>query len=126
MCALSNIEKGSAVLGIIQLNRKEKEEQQISVPAAISCYLGVTEPAMFGINLKYQFPFIAAMIGSGVAGIMSVGMGLMANSVGVGGLPGFLSFNLPDYWRFFLIAAVAIVIPFILTVVVGRKRGYGQ
>lgn len=126
MIAFSNIAQGSAVLGIIYLNRKDKEEQQISVPAAISCYLGVTEPAMFGINLKYQFPFIAAMIGSGVAGIMSVGMGLMANSVGVGGLPGFLSFNLPDYWRFFLIAAVAIAIPFILTVVVGRKRGYGQ
>lgn len=125
MIAFSNIAQGSAVLGIIYLNRKDKDEQQISVPAAISCYLGVTEPAMFGINLKYNFPFIAAMVGSAIAGVISVGMGLMANSIGVGGIPGFLSFNLPDYWKFFLIAAIAIIVPFVLTVVVGRKRGHG-
>lgn len=57
MIALSNIAQGSAVVAIIYLNRKDKKEQQVSVPAAISCYLGVTEPAMFGINLRYLFPF---------------------------------------------------------------------
>ena len=44
MIAFSNIAQGSAVLGIIILNWQNKEEQQISIPAAISCYLGVTEP----------------------------------------------------------------------------------
>lgn len=127
MIAFSNIAQGSAVLGIIILNRKNKDEQQISVPAAISAYLGVTEPAMFGINLKYNYPFIGAMIGSAVAGIMSVGMGLMANGIGVGGLPGFLSFNVPDYWKFFLIAAVAIVVPLAFTLFMGaRKKSNGS
>ena len=51
--------------------------------------LGVTEPAMFGINLKYVFPFLAAMIGSSIAAVISVGSGVMANSIGVGGIPGF-------------------------------------
>ncbi len=122
MIAFSNIAQGSAVLGIIILNRKNKDEQQISVPAAISAYLGVTEPAMFGINLKYNYPFIGAMIGSAVAGIMSVGMGLMANGIGVDGLPGFLSFNVPDYWKFFLIAAVAIVVPLTFTLFMGARK----
>ena len=66
MIALSNIAQGSAVLSIIYLNRKDEEEKQVSIPAMISCYLGVTEPAMFGINLKYVFPFLSAMIGSSI------------------------------------------------------------
>lgn len=126
MIAFSNIAQGSAVLGIIILNWGNKEEEQISVPAAISCYLGVTEPAMFGINLKYHFPFIAAMIGSAIAGIMSVGMGLMANGIGVGGLPGILSFNLVDWPKFVLIAAVAILVPMLLTIYVGRSKKHGS
>ena len=65
MIALSNIAQGSAVMAMIRINKKTKpEEEQVSIPAAISCYLGVTEPAMFGINLKYVYPFLAAMVGS--------------------------------------------------------------
>ncbi|NLL75354.1 MAG: PTS transporter subunit EIIC, partial [Erysipelothrix sp.] len=121
MIAFSNIAQGSAVLGIWYLHRGNKEEEQVSIPAIISCYLGVTEPAMFGINLKYRYPFYMAMIGSAVAGVMSVGFGLMANSVGVGGLPGFLSFNADKWLLFGLIALVAIVIPFTLTVWKGKQ-----
>lgn len=72
MIALSNIAQGTAVLAMIYINRKDQEERQVSIPATISCYLGVTEPAMFGINLKYGFPFLAGMIGSLFAGIVSV------------------------------------------------------
>ena len=122
MIAFSNIAQGSAVVGIIYLNRGNKEEQQISIPAAISCYLGVTEPAMFGINLKYNYPFLAAMIGSSLAGILSVGMGLMANAIGVGGILGFLSFDLPDWPKFFMISAVAMVVPFAITVWKGKQK----
>lgn len=121
MIAFSNIAQGSAVLGIWWLHRGNKEEEQVSVPAALSAYLGVTEPAMFGINLKYNFPFIAAMIGSGVAAVLSVGMGLMANNIGVGGIPGFLSFDADKWWLFGVIAIVAMVVPFVITVVYGRK-----
>lgn len=120
MIALSNIAQGSAVVAMIYINRKNEEEKQVSVPAAISCYLGVTEPAMFGINLKYGFPFLAAMIGSLVAAVISVGSDVMANSIGVGGLPGFLSIQ-PQHMTMFAIAmAVAIVIPFILTIVFAK------
>ncbi len=121
MIAFSNIAQGSAVLGIWWLHRGNTEEEQVSIPSIISAYLGVTEPAMFGINLKYNYPFIAAMIGSSIAAVISVGFGLMANSIGVGGLPGFLSFNIDRWPLFFMIALVVIIVPFVITVAYGRK-----
>lgn len=122
MIALSNIAQGSAVLAIIYLQRKNEEEKQVSVPACISAYLGVTEPALFGVNMKYRFPFVCGMIGSGVAAVISVSTGVLANSIGVGGLPGILSIQ-PQHMLMFAVAMVAaIVIPFVLTVIVGRKK----
>ena len=110
MIALSNIAQGSAVLAIIYLHKNDEDEKQVSIPATISCYLGVTEPAMFGINLKYTYPFLGAMIGSAIAGVFSVGTGVMANSIGVGGLPGILSIQ-PQYMGKFAIAMlIAIVV----------------
>ena len=104
MIALSNIAQGSAVLGMIYVNRKNEEEKQVSIPACISAYLGVTEPAIFGINMKYGFPFLAGMIGSAVAAVISVGTGVMANSVGIGGLPGILSIQ-PQHMLMFAVAS---------------------
>ena len=122
MIALSNIAQGSAVLAIIYLHKNDEDEKQVSIPATISCYLGVTEPAMFGINLKYTYPFLGAMIGSAIAGVFSVGTGVMANSIGVGGLPGILSIQ-PQYMGKFAIAMlIAIVVPFILTLTFSKNK----
>ncbi|MBC2478599.1 PTS trehalose transporter subunit IIBC, partial [Clostridium beijerinckii] len=118
MIALSNIAQGSAVLAMIYLQRKNEEAQEINVPACISAYLGVTEPAMFGVNLKYSFPFLCGMTGSAIAAIISVGSGVMANSIGVGGLPGILSIKPAFMMTFAICMVVAIVIPFVLTVIV--------
>lgn len=122
MIALSNIAQGSAVLGMIALQKKNAKTQEVSIPACISCYLGVTEPAMFGVNLKYGFPFFSAMIGSCIAAIISVGFGVMANSIGVGGIPGILSIQTRYMGIFALAMVVAIVVPFVLTVIVGKKK----
>ncbi len=123
MIALSNIAQGSAVLGMAYLQRSNDRNQQVNIPAIISCYLGVTEPAMFGVNLKYTFPFVCAMIGSCIAGLLSVAMSCTANAVGVGGLPGILSMQ-PASWAMFAVCMViAFVVPFVLTVIVGKKKG---
>lgn len=122
MIALSNIAQGSAVLAMIYINRKDEREKQVSIPATISCYLGVTEPAMFGINLKYGYPFLAAMIGSMVAGVISVGSHVMANSIGVGGLPGILSIQPQHMVAFAIAMVVAIVIPFVLTIIFAKAN----
>ena len=122
MIALSNIAQGSSVLAMSVLQKKNERAQQINVPACISCYLGVTEPALFGVNLKYVFPLVCGMIGSCIAAMISVGCGIEALSIGVGGLPGILSIK-PEYWGLFLLAmAVAIVVPFVLTFLVGKIR----
>lgn len=121
LIALSNIAQGSAVIGIIISSRKNNE-REISVPAAISAWLGVTEPAMYGINLKYRFPMLCAMIGSGLAGLLCGLNGVMANGIGVGGLPGILSIQ-PSYWQVFALAmAIAIIIPIVLTSFIYQRK----
>ncbi len=125
MIALSNIAQGSAVLGMIALQRKDAEAQEVNVPACISCYLGVTEPAIFGVNLKFAYPFICGMIGSACAAVVCVATGTTANAIGVGGLPGILSIQ-PKYMVSFAICmAIAAGVPFILTFMVGKKKFAG-
>ncbi len=122
MIALSNIAQGSAVLAMSVLQKRNERAQQVNIPACISCYLGVTEPALFGVNLKYGFPLVCGMIGSAIAAMISVGAGVQAFSIGVGGLPGILSIK-PAFYLYFLTAmAVAIVVPFVLTMAVGSRK----
>ena len=72
--------------------------------------------------MKYGFPLICGMIGSAIAAMISVGCSVQALSIGVGGLPGILSI-VPQYYGYFLLAmAVAIVVPFVLTLLVGMKK----
>lgn len=122
MIALSNIAQGSAVLGMIYLQRKNARAQEVNIPSCLSCYLGVTEPAMFGVNLKYNFPFICAMIGSGIAGAFSVMTSSTANSIGVGGLPGILSMQPQSMGTFAIAMLIAIAVPFVLTVIIGKRK----
>lgn len=121
LIALSNIAQASAVVGIIFMSRKANE-REISVPAAISGYLGVTEPAMYGINLKYKFPMLCAMIGSSCAALICGLAGVMANGIGVGGLPGILSIQ-PRFWLVYAVAMlVAVVVPILLTMLVYKRK----
>lgn len=122
MIALSNIAQGSAVMGMIILQKKNVAAQEVNVPAGSSCYLGVTEPAIFGVNLKYGFPFICGMIGSAISAVVCVMTSTTANAVGVGGIPGILSIQ-PKYMGSFAICMViAFVIPMTLTFIVGKKK----
>lgn len=120
--ALSNIAQASSVLAMAVLQRKNKKAKKIAVPACISCYLGVSEPAMFGVNLRYKFPFVCALIGSAVAGMISVYHQTTAASIGVGGIPGILSILPQSLIPFILAMIAAITIPFVLTLIIGYKK----
>ncbi|WP_250277862.1 PTS system trehalose-specific EIIBC component [[Clostridium] colinum] len=122
MIALSNIAQGSAVLAMIFLQKNNEKEKQVSIPGCISAYLGVTEPALFGVNLKYGVPFVCGMIGSGIAAIISITTGVMANSIGVGGLPGILSIQPKSMLMFLIAMLVAIIVPFLLTIIAYKKK----
>ena len=122
MIALSNIAQGSAVVAMMLLQKKNAAAQEVNVPAGISCYLGVTEPAIFGVNLKYGFPFICGMIGSAISAIVCVATNTTANAVGVGGIPGILSIQ-PKYMGSFAVCMlIAFAVPFVLTFIVGKQK----
>lgn len=123
MIALSNIAQGSAVFAYYLMNRHDEREAQISLPATISAYLGVTEPALFGVNVKYIYPFVAGMIGSSIAGLLSVTFNITANAIGIGGLPGILSIQAKYMLPFAGVMLVAIVVPMALTFFF-RKAGF--
>jgi PTS system trehalose-specific IIC component len=121
LIALSNIAQASAVLGIFIITRKVNE-REISGPATISAFLGVTEPAMYGINLKYRFPMLCAMTGSALAALICGLNGVMANGIGVGGLPGILSIK-PACWGIYTLAMlVASLLPMLLTIWIYQRQ----
>ncbi|MDI9216818.1 PTS system trehalose-specific EIIBC component [Clostridium tertium] len=123
LIALSNIAQGASAVAMLIIYRKNARIKSIAASAGISAWLGVTEPAMFGINLKYKYPFVAAIIGSAAAAVVSIISGVLANSIGIGGLPGFLAIQ-PKYWVPFIIAmGVAIVVPIVLTFIFNKKFG---
>ncbi|APH06886.1 PTS system trehalose-specific EIIBC component [Bacillus weihaiensis] len=121
MVALSNIAQGTAALAMMFLLKDEKLKS-LSFTSAVSAYLGITEPAMFGVNLRYRFAFISAVIGSALAGAFISMQAVKAPSIGVGGLPGFLSI-FPENWvSFFIGMGIVLIVPFVLTMILGKMR----
>lgn len=77
---------------------------------------------MYGINLRYKFPMLCAMIGAALAGLICGLFGVLSNGIGVGGLPGILSIK-PIYWSIYALAMiVAIVVPIVLTSIVYKIK----
>ncbi|WP_342268817.1 PTS transporter subunit EIIC [Spiroplasma endosymbiont of Aspidapion aeneum] len=85
------IAQGSAVLGYIICNKDDPRAKDVGVPAVISAYLGVTEPAMYGINLKHMYPFVGACVGSSVALEIAVISGTSSYNSGNGAWLGILN-----------------------------------
>lgn len=121
MLALSNIAQGTAALAMMFVLKDEKLKS-LSATSAVSAYLGITEPAMFGVNLRFRFAFISAVIGSALAGMFISSQGVKAASIGVGGLPGFLSIFPKSWGAFFIGMVIALVVPFVLTILFGKLR----
>ena len=119
--AISNICQGSAAFGAWYIYKKRKmgKEQGLAMTSGISGFLGVTEPAMFGVNLPLKYPFIASIITSGVLGAF-IGANRVLGNVGVGGVPAIISIQ-KEYWLVYGICIIiSICVPFILTVFLSR------
>ncbi|KLU54254.1 PTS beta-glucoside transporter subunit IIABC [Paenibacillus sp. VT-400] len=121
MLALSNIAQGSAALAMMLVLR-EKKMRGLAATSSVSAFLGVTEPAIFGVNIRYRYPFIFGMVGSAIGGVLLTMNNVQATSIGVGGVPGFLSI-FPNKWGVFFIGmAIVLIVPFVLTVLFGRAK----
>ncbi|WP_077324351.1 PTS system trehalose-specific EIIBC component [Virgibacillus siamensis] len=119
--ALSNIAQGAAAFAMM-LAAKDEKLKGLSGTSGLSAWLGITEPAMFGVNLRFKYPFIAAVIGSSIAGAFITMQHVKATSIGVGGVPGFLSIIPDGMISFFIGMAIVIVIPFIITFIIAKRK----
>ncbi|GEP99217.1 PTS system trehalose-specific EIIBC component [Staphylococcus arlettae] len=119
--AISNICQGSAAFGAWYIYKKRKmaKEQGLAVTSGVSGFLGVTEPAMFGVNLPLKYPFIAAITTSCILGAF-IGASRVLGNVGVGGVPAFISIQ-KEFWVVYLLCTViAMIVPFILTIIFSK------
>ena len=82
--AISNICQGAACLAWGIINRKDEKAKQTAFPATTSAWLAVTEPAMYGVNLKNSYAFLSACIGSATASTLAVAAGVTSNGIGNG------------------------------------------
>ena len=95
---------------------KNRKTKSVALPASLSASLGITEPAIFGINFRFMKPFIAAVIGGAVASLFGALVGIGATAYGVTGIPGLLIVdNIPMYAIQMLIACgLAFFLTFVL------------
>lgn len=121
MIALSNIAQGSAALAMFWLLKSPRDKSMAST-SAISAFFGITEPAMFGVNLRYKLPFYAGLTGSACAAVLITLGHVRAAAIGVGGLPAFISI-IPSFIPLFLLGTlVAIIVPISLTLLLARRH----
>ncbi|MGX7243876.1 sucrose-specific PTS transporter subunit IIBC [Enterococcus quebecensis] len=90
IASMSNVAQGAACLGVLFITKNEKIKS-LATASSISAYLGITEPAMFGVNLKLRYPFFAAMIGSCVGSAFITAFRVKAVALGAAGLPGVIA-----------------------------------
>ena len=96
IATMSNVAQGAAVLAVFFLSKDAKQKSLCSA-SGISALLGISEPAMFGVNLKLKYPFIGAICGSAVGSAWIAGTKTLASAVGTAGIPGFISIP-PESW----------------------------
>lgn len=121
VASMANVAQGAATFGVFALT-KNKKMKGLSSSATVSALLGITEPALFGVNLKYKFPFFCALIGSGVAAAFAGLMHVIAVSLGSAGFLGFLSINAKSIPAYLLCEVISFVIAFTLTYLYGKKN----
>ncbi|MDM5227110.1 PTS transporter subunit EIIC [Cytobacillus sp. NJ13] len=114
--------QGIAALTMFFLIKNNKKLKSVSLSATVSAWLGITEPAIYGVNLRFRYPFIAVMIGSAIGSAYLSFMDVKATSVGVGGMLSFLSV-LPEYWSsYFTGMAITAVITVGLTLLFSKSK----
>ncbi len=125
LIALSNIAQSGAVFATYFLYKKDEKQASVSLSSTVSAWFGITEPALFGANLKYMYPFYAALVGSTVGALISTGFNVLANGIGVGGLAlAFLSIKFEGAHQlgFALASIAAFGLAFGLTVVFSKNK----
>lgn len=121
VACMANVAQGAATLAMYFLTKNQKVKGLAS-SAAVSAFLGITEPALFGVNLKYKFPFFCALIGSCIGAFVAGMTHVIAVSLGAAGFLGFLSMKASTIPVWALSVLISLVVSFVLTFVYGKKN----
>ena len=114
IASMSNVAQGGAVLAVLAFSRNAKI-RSIASASGISALLGITEPAMFGVNLRLRYPFYGAIAGSAVGSAWIGFNKVFASALGAAGLPGFLSIPAQNWTTFGIGLILSIVVSFTVT-----------
>ena len=106
----------------VALKSKSQKNKTIAIPSALSAALGITEPAIFGVNLRYVKPLVCGMIGGAAGAMFGALMGIGANAYGVTGIPGFLIVDSAKLLPYAILLAISGGIAFALTWVVWKEE----
>ena len=103
----------------VGLKVKNQKTKSVAIPSSMSAALGITEPAIFGVNMRFFKPFIAGMIGGAVGALVAAFMGIGATAYGVTGIPGYLTIN--NALLYTIILAISGGLAFFLTGVLWKE-----
>lgn len=122
LMSVAIIAQGGAVLGYLLMHRRNVKTRELCIPSFISVLFGITEPALFGINLRYRFPIIGGCIGGALGGVVVYLTNLAAVGFGTTVLPGIALADPAGngYVNYIVAHAVAIAGGFIMTLILGK------
>lgn len=120
LASAANVAQGGAALAVA-LKTKNKKLKSMALPSALSAFMGITEPAIFGVNLRYIRPFVAASIGAACGALYASVVGLGATGTGVTGIFGIL-LHLHSPINYIIAMFIAIGVSFVLTWIFGIKE----
>lgn len=120
----ANVAQGAAALAL-SLKTKNQKTRSVALPASLSAFLGITEPAIFGVNLRYVKPFIAGCIGGAAGGLVAGIMHVGASAYGITGVFGFL-ITTDCTLGYLLDMVVAAGVAFVLSWILYREKSEEQ
>ncbi|MEK4298624.1 beta-glucoside-specific PTS transporter subunit IIABC [Oceanobacillus sp. FSL W8-0428] len=117
---MANMGQAAAALAVF-IKTKNKDLKTIAASSTVSAFLGITEPAMYGVNLRLKKPFIAALIGSGIGGAFITGFGVTASAFVLPGLTSLPVFSGPKFIYLIIGLIITIAVTMVLTFILGFK-----
>lgn len=110
--------QGGATLAV-GMKTKSKKLKALAFPSTLSAFLGITEPAIFGVNLRYVKPFLFGLVGGGVGGMLADLLNLEGTGMSVTVIPGMLLYLNDQFIWYIIVNIVAIAVAFVLTYLFG-------
>ena len=124
LMSVALISQGGAVLGYYLLHRKERKVAEIALPSFVSILFGISEPAIFGVNLKYKFPLIAGCIAGAIAGAFVYIFKLSSLGFGATAIPGITIIDPANngYINYIIVHLIGLVLGIVICYTFGKAK----